>query len=895
MTEKFTQHNLEDVTGRHEKGTTSFESVLTEEDIKKSIEHDIQTIEEKIDDISTISAAEQEHINQLGGDVVKVKEKTKSILNPLKSILDGVERHFAKIAGVLSIVAGASAATYYATEKQVEKKNLEWKQEVRNDREQWERKENDKEMLKFFTKRTHDSIRAARLIKDLHTLFTEEEILFNVSDFLQMDDTTQAPDKFNTLLDDSFRQNILKINDLFRISPEFLFGQMLQRQDLVSAIESGNFEKNIYPEMVHIRELIPQNIKKPSLGFIDFENGFRNIMDPAYHEALKFIFTKKFQPLDQSGFSFSNEIINIHSDKKLRALVDYFTDNNISFDQTVSWISKDVNFDALSKPEEYEDFFELFNGTTPISNMELQIITLKNEFLDPMKITIKDKDFLKRIEKVKDLNLDFRPLLHLKAETIQRIINNKKFLDAYILLAKNFTINREGYDNVDNILSWYSDGDDIDLDQMEMDFVDARERTAISNLNYFYRSLRSEHVDNFKSILLPPEMAGDRHVDEFSQDPAFYFILDRLNVLQKTPEYLKKFSNRERKDWILRVARNMYVSDIKPTEENFEQVFKKTLEMRNNQEILDQSLFTGRNVALFAHNEKWSEEEKFDRFGTSTTISALKDQSPENLTVFKAIENTEQNLVGQKRNLLDFLSSHDKVTLVVNAHGGPDAIYFTNGVPNKKGVIDKRNDFDYVTVDELALTLEQRFDNGHTDVPILIFSSCYNQDFIRSLYDHVVRINDVKKKSIPMPIMCGSTEYGQFGYSDYDSKYKDKFLEAILDKKKNTKVKDLIEIEDSTEEKDISTNPSLFIPIKESVANKKSKNAKKEVYFQIAEVQDKVKKQISHMEGFAQSVQDGTINAQTASYFEEVQPKTAKNVREVLKKKNVKEMEDNQA
>ncbi len=894
MTEKFTQHNQEDIATILGKDRLSSEKIVSKQDIEQVIEKDIQDVKEKIDDIAHISRAQEGQIKKLGGDVNKVKEKTKGIFNSLRTVQDKLEKNFSKIIGVLGVVAGATGTADYLAEKQLEKKDKEYRQERKANTEKWEMKESDEKLFNFLKRIKNDSTQSIEVINILHSLFNKEELLYNVPDVLQIDDTTREIGKFNFLFDHDLMERMVKIDQFFDISPEFLLQHFAHNHDLKLLIKSPQFDADIFPQILHVHELIPQTGEKHSSGFIDINNGFRDLNNPTYHKALSFIFTKNFHP-SNSQFNLSESIINIYSNESLRQFVDHLSSKDIFFDETISWCSSDPDINVLSSPKKYENFLELFNEKFPISNAELQIITSSNKYTDDMKIYIKNSDFLKRLDKIKDQGLDFRPMLHVKSETIQNIIDNKKFLEAYVFLAKNFIINRDGYDNVDNILSWYTSGGDINTEKMESDFQWRKEKTGISNISYFYEKLMNENINDFKHVVLSSEVAQERHIDEFSKDPAFHFIIERLNVLKMTPEYLKKFPDKEQKEWILRVARNMYISDIKPTESNFEQIFKKTLEMRNNQEILEQSLFAGRNVALFAHNEKWSEKEKFDRFGTSSTISALKAQSPENLTVFKAIENTEQNLIDQKRRLLDFLSNHDKITLVVNAHGGADAIYFTNGVPNKEGVIDKQNDFDYVTVNDLVLTLEQRFDNGHTDVPILIFSSCYNQDFIRSLYDNIIHINDVKKKSIPIPIMCGSTEYGQFGFSDYDSKYKDRFLEAILDNKTNTKIKDLIEIEEHAKEKNIITNPSLFIPIKEDITNPNNKNSKKEVYFQIAEVQDKMKKQVSHMEGFAQSVQDGTINDQTVSYFEQVQPKTAKAIREALKKKQVNELEDNQA
>ncbi len=143
--------------------------------------------------------------------------------------------------------------------------------------------------------------------------------------------------------------------------------------------------------------------------------------------------------------------------------------------------------------------------------------------------------------------------------------------------------------------------------------------------------------------------------------------------------------------------------------------------------------------------------------------------------------------------------------------------------------------------------------------------------------------------------MCGSTEYGQLGYSEYNSNYRDMLSEAMLDGKKNTKIKDLIEIEAGAAQKGIITNVSLFVPVTE-IAKEKKEVSKESIvrkkYYQIAEV-DENKIQQSHIQQYAKSVLDGSLDNQTASYFEQVQPKTAKSIRELLDKKETGSTNEN--
>jgi hypothetical protein len=48
-----------------------------------------------------------------------------------------------------------------------------------------------------------------------------------------------------------------------------------------------------------------------------------------------------------------------------------------------------------------------------------------------------------------------------------------------------------------------------------------------------------------------------------------------------------------------------------------------------------------------------------------------------------------------------------------------------------------------------------------------------------------------------------------------------------------------------------------------------------------------IKYRIGHMQQYAKSVLDGSLNDQIQSYFEQVQSKTTKSIRELLDKKEV--------
>lgn len=895
MTEKI-KYNKEDITETLEKVNFSAEHVASKEDLENEIKNDIQKLEDKIEEITDIPAEQEERIRQLGGDIKKVKEKTKDIFNPLRTIRDKMERNFSKIIGVLGIVAGAAATADYITGKQIEKKELEYKQERKTSKEKWELRRNDEKILDFFKHIKADSTESAEFINDLHVLFSDEEMMYEVPSVINIDDTLQRVSNFEFLLNKENRKRVMDIESQFEASPDYILRFLVLNEDLQQRITSKDFYTDLFPKIVEIRNLIPHSDEKPSINFIDFTNNFEGLKNPEYKKALQFLMSKNFRPKIGEFIGLSDNIIKIYSDKELHNFATELDNRGIWFDQTISWDTDNVSHQKLLSyldKAENRKIKRLFDKDSPLGQNEIAIMTSDKPYAIKEKALLENPDSREMIESLKESGCSLKMFLSFDEQTCANILHNEQYREAFVFLINELDSNDPSdqlFNDIPKLMGYYKEGDGIDIARMKRD-IERIQKVGKMSVNYFYNLITQEKLKAFEPILLTSQQE-DVHLDDFSSDPAFHYIIEKMNLLVETPQCLKSFTSVQQKEWIMRISRNMYITNTEPTQENFERIFNETVAMRSNAEILEQSLFKNRNVALFAHNELIPEMNNEDRFGNDLTVSSLKKQKPVSFEMFKAVNNTDQGVLEQKRKFLIFVSTHDKLTILINAHGSSDAIYFTNGIPNKEGKIEKTNDYDFVTVNELSMALEMRFDNGHTDPAMLVFASCYNQNFIRGLYDAISSINETKQKSIPLPVMAGSTEYGQFGFSDYSSKYKDPFIQALLEGKKDTKIMDIIDIEKHAKEKEIMTNPSLFIPLQEIGVSKKIKDPKKETFFQIAETIDKVKNQVSHMESFARSVQDGMINDQTASYFEEVQPKTAKAIREAIKKQNVTEPEN---
>ena len=85
--------------------------------------------------------------------------------------------------------------------------------------------------------------------------------------------------------------------------------------------------------------------------------------------------------------------------------------------------------------------------------------------------------------------------------------------------------------------------------------------------------------------------------------------------------------------------------------------------------------------------------------------------------------------------------------MLVDAHGDAEYIYMENNPlyeTTKDGKTTVDSTFYRTSYNEIADVLERRYDNGILDTPILIMISCHNQNFMRSLFSKIQKINKEK-------------------------------------------------------------------------------------------------------------------------------------------------------
>lgn len=300
-------------------------------------------------------------------------------------------------------------------------------------------------------------------------------------------------------------------------------------------------------------------------------------------------------------------------------------------------------------------------------------------------------------------------------------------------------------------------------------------------------------MENIIKILKPKD------VEEFRikllSDPAL------KNILKISDTWIQPMPSSKRKliKFKVMIARNLYFKGLPITKQNVQNEFKNIREYISAYSSLP--LFLNRNVVFVAHNEKIGKKKR-NRFGTDATINSIKGQS-ENFNLIRP-KDTLPSLKRKKAQMLNLIAnSPPPFTFVFDGHGGPNALYLSEGKIKNKKPQETQNTIK-ITYQEFAKALKKRRKKYPNESnPIFIFSSCYSHTFLRKVYAAVGR----RKSNM---VSLGVSEYNQYGFSDYSSKYGCKFMENILDLESGyfTTIGTIIKNEYSGH-----SNPSLYVPI----------------------------------------------------------------------------------
>lgn len=318
---------------------------------------------------------------------------------------------------------------------------------------------------------------------------------------------------------------------------------------------------------------------------------------------------------------------------------------------------------------------------------------------------------------------------------------------------------------------------------------------------------------NYKKFFQQKDRLIDRNVyidrDGFNQDPALKnFDLINPDWLDPSPEPWKVAQYR------MILARNLYFQEKEITQDNVKNEYLRVLEAQ--EEMSSTTIFKDRNVLMSSHNElnTWDRFKGEHLFGRDEVQDEIRQQGGE-LTALRPDQTYESLKHNKEKTLQSIINTSPPFTFMFSGHGGPDAIYFSDGQPKntpkapvEADIVETENTVK-ITVQEFAEAYIKRHEqHGDPKTPdIIILACCYSHTFIRDFYKILEDAN------VKPPITLGIAEYNQLGAADITSAYGYKFHKQVLDFGSNTTTTIGTIIEN--EFKHTTSNPSLYIPTTE--------------------------------------------------------------------------------
>ncbi|MDB4983983.1 MAG: hypothetical protein JWM20_162 [Patescibacteria group bacterium] len=356
---------------------------------------------------------------------------------------------------------------------------------------------------------------------------------------------------------------------------------------------------------------------------------------------------------------------------------------------------------------------------------------------------------------------------------------------------------------------------DVNLASAEMDLKRLVPNEIVSADELEHRLKKDGIYENIFLPLVAETDSTDRLENNFMGDPALKYVRD-LGYHKHSPTSLAGMSARERASWIMQTCRAMEVANAKCTPENFDSTLCSIMETRSNPEMQKMLLFKGRNVAYMANNEKMvvpvDSAHDGNRFGKKKTLESLKAQHPASMQLFRA-DFALTNVESQKKAFFDFVSTQKNVTILVDAHGSPDGIYFSEGVPDAKGNAQAIEGANKIGNYDIAQALIERYTkHGIRDRAVLVENACMNFQFIQGLYDRIQQYNKEFKTDVPLPYAVGVSEYGQYGFSTFENDYGNALFGDMFSNGRPVTMQDIIDIEHDG--KGMLSNISIFAPHK---------------------------------------------------------------------------------
>ncbi|MFC1615918.1 hypothetical protein ACFL21_02150 [Patescibacteria group bacterium] len=253
------------------------------------------------------------------------------------------------------------------------------------------------------------------------------------------------------------------------------------------------------------------------------------------------------------------------------------------------------------------------------------------------------------------------------------------------------------------------------------------------------------------------------HLSGIVSDPAMEYC-EKVNQIISKPELA------------LKVGRNLYLSKKvdKPEQITLELIEEEEKEIeRLRKEYGEIDIWKNRNVLVLRHGEMWknSDGQTDSRFMSNDNLKDLEKSVGEGSIKTFGPEN-EKVTANEINDIKDeflkkLVETPPPMTFYFCGHGGQGALYLSGGVIGEDGLpsISKSEDL-YVGLEDFSKAMIERnkkFEESHgreeLSRDILIFDSCYNHNFLRSLAFRM------KKEDVSIPILVGVSEYGQYGFT----------------------------------------------------------------------------------------------------------------------------------
>ncbi len=293
----------------------------------------------------------------------------------------------------------------------------------------------------------------------------------------------------------------------------------------------------------------------------------------------------------------------------------------------------------------------------------------------------------------------------------------------------------------------------------------------------------------------------------------------------------RSLNKRQRNEFKIMIARNLYIQGKEPTPKNIQEEYKAILEKRKLYKNIP--LFRGRNVLCVAHNEEFRDkgdeysEAKYKlferaaggkhRFMTKATLAKIKKQGGkiDLIRADKSLESLKEKEADIKRKIIN---TPPPFTFMFDGHGQNNKISLAKDGPG-------------LTVWEIADCIAERykkFPQLKNAIPsmqdIFIFHCCYGHNYLKRVYSKLK--NKISSDEYTLPIMFSAAEYGQLGWGKFNNRYGTYTFSRVLNLRSKNQISTLGTIMDKGHLS--RANPTLFIPSRVNkmmqVASKKSKS-----------------------------------------------------------------------